>query len=126
MSSPPVDEATGEVQVRPFADILRDLGRGSVIDDSAVLLQDLVRAVRDYGKKGVFNLRVEVAPMKGESEALIVTAQATAKPPVGEATSAVFFADGHGNLLRDDPRQIQLPLRELNRPDQTVKDIKRA
>lgn len=123
-TSPPVDEDTGEIQVRPFADILRDLGRGAVIDEAAVMLQDLVRAVRDYGKKGTFNLKVEVQPMKGENEALIVSAAATAKPPAGEATSAVFFADGHGNLLREDPRQPQLPLRELNTPEK--KDLKQA
>ncbi|TDD77718.1 hypothetical protein [Actinomadura rubrisoli] len=123
MTNPPVDQETGEIQVRPFADVLRDLGRGCVIDEAAVMLQDLVRAVRDYGKKGTFNLRVEIAPMKGENEALIVSASATAKPPAGEATTGVFFADGVGNLVRDDPRQPQLPLRELN---SEKKDLKQA
>lgn len=123
MSNPPVDETTGEIQVRPFADILRDLGRGAVIDEAAVMLQDLVRAVRGYGKKGSFTLKVEVAPMKGDSEALLVHAKADSRPPSGEAVSAVFFADDHGNLLRDDPRQPQLPLRELNREQ---KDLKQA
>lgn len=127
MSNPPVDKETGEIQVRPFADILRDLGRGAVIDEAAVMLQDLVRAVRDYGKKGTFNLRVEIQPMKGENQALIVSAKADAKPPAGEPTSAVFFADEHGNLLRDDPRQPQLPLRELSGlHTSTPKDLKQA
>ncbi|MFC5187113.1 hypothetical protein [Actinomadura harenae] len=123
----PIDTETGEIQVRPFADILRDLGRGSVIDQAAVLLQDLVRAVQERGKKGTFSLRVEIQPMKGDSNALVVSAKAEAKPPAGEPTSAVFFSDEHGNLLREDPRQLKISLREVTRPTTPdTKDLKQA
>lgn len=108
-----VDEETGEQRVRPFADVLRDLGRGAVIDEAAVMLQDIVKAVRERGKKGRLTLTVEVAPMKGDAAALVVSAQATAKPPAGEPTSAVFFADEPGNLLREDPRQLKMTFREI-------------
>lgn len=64
--------------------------------------------------------------MKGESEALIVSAKADVKPPSGEAVSAVFFADPNGNLVRDDPRQPQLPLRELAGLHTERKDLKQA
>jgi hypothetical protein len=121
VSNPPVDPDTGEIQVRPFADVLRDLGRGAVIDEAAVLLQDLVRAVRDYGKKGTFTLKVEVQPMKGDARALMVTAKADAKPPAGEPVSGVFFTDDVGNLVQNDPRQPQLPLRELNRENKELR-----
>lgn len=122
MTSPPVDKDTGEIQVRPFADILRDLGRGVVIDEAAVMLQDLVRSVRDYGKKGTFTLKIEVAPMKGDTAALMVAAKADVKPPSGEPIGAVFFTDDHGNLVRDDPRQPTLPLRELNRDNKELRN----
>ncbi len=121
MSNPPVDPETGEIQVRPFADVLRDLGRGAVIDEAAVLLQDLVRAVRDYGKKGRFTLTVEVQPMKGNAQALMVTAAAVTKPPSGEPISGMFFTDEVGNLVQNDPRQPQLPLRELNRDNKELR-----
>jgi len=120
----PIDEETGEIRVRPFADVLRDLGRGSVIDEAAVMLQDLVRAVQERGKKGTFTLKVEVQPMKGDSTALVVSAKADARPPAGEPTSAVFFADDVGNLLRDDPRQLKFNLRELN--NDKNKELKKA
>ncbi|MEV7011575.1 hypothetical protein [Streptosporangium sp. NPDC051022] len=103
-------------QVRPLADVLRDLKQGQVVDEAAVQLQDLVRAVREHGKKGTFALKVEIAPMKGDSNALVVSAQATITPPKGEPISSVFFADSDNNLVRDDPRQIALPgLREVGR-----------
>ncbi|MBM7788889.1 hypothetical protein [Tenggerimyces flavus] len=107
------DEAEG-VPVRPFAAVLQDLGRGEVMDQAGAMLQDLVQGVLSYGKAGVFTLKVKVAPMKGQPDGLLVTAVADAKPPVGDPTSAVFFADEHGNLLRDDPNQPKLPFREAS------------
>lgn len=121
MSNPPINAGTGEIQVRPFADVLRDLGRGSVIDEAAVMLQQLTTSVADTGKKGRLVLVVEIAPMKGDNSALLVHAKADLKLPATEPISAVFFHDDHGNLLRDDPRQPQLPLRELNRDAQNLR-----
>ena len=119
-----VDETTGEERVRPFADVLRDLGRGQVIDEAAVMLQDIVNAVRERGKKGRLTLTVEVAPMKGDAAALVVSAQATAKAPASEPTSAIFYADQPGNLLREDPRQEKFTFRELAGRDD--KEFKQA
>ncbi|MFC4912557.1 hypothetical protein [Actinomadura gamaensis] len=121
----PIDQTTGEIQVRPFADVLRDLGRAVVIDEAGVQLQQLTTAVRDSGKKGRLTLTVEIAPMKGDSEALMVQAKTDLKLPAAEPVSGVFFADDVGNLVRDDPRQIALPLREVTRPTET-KDLKQA
>src|SRR5258706_10989252 len=103
--------------VRPFADVLRDLGKGQVADEAAVMLSDLVQAVRAHDKKGPFTLKVQVSPMKGSSRNLIVAAQATVNPPAGEPVAAVFFDDETGNLHRNDPYQAELPLREVARAD---------
>ncbi|WP_067184537.1 hypothetical protein [Microtetraspora niveoalba] len=111
-------------RVRPFADILRDLKRGEVIDEAAILLQDLVRAVVVNGKKGTFTLKVEVSPMKGDSTALVVAAQASISPPKGQPAEAVFFADRDNNLVRDDPNQIALPgLRRVDIDSPSPKEI---
>lgn len=123
-TTPPTDPETGEIQVRPFADVLRDLGRGSVIDEAGVMLQQLASSVAETGKKGRLVLAIEIAPMKGDQAALLVHAKADLKLPASEPIAAVFFHDEHGNLLRDDPRQPQLPLRELNRPE--TKDLRQA
>lgn len=103
-------------RVRPFADVLRDLNHGQVADEAAVLMQELVNSVRSQGKKGTFTLKIDVAPMKGNSRALLISASATSKPPSSEPIAAAFFADDDGNLLRDDPRQTALPLREVSKP----------
>jgi hypothetical protein len=112
-----VTEPIAPGQVRPFADILRDLGRGEVIDEAAVMLTELVQSVRSTGKKGNFTLRVEVSPFKGSSRQLMVTARPESKPPKGDPVAAIFFTDDAGNLLRNDPQQPTLPLRDIARAD---------
>ncbi|WP_067470109.1 hypothetical protein [Actinomadura macra] len=120
---PPIDEATGEIQVRPFADVLRDLGRATVIDEAAVQLQQLASTVAETGKKGRLVLTVEIQPMKGHEAALMVHAKTDLKLPSSEPIGGVFFPDQHGNLLREDPRQLSIPLREVTIEN---KDLKQA
>lgn len=117
------EEAAG--RVRPFADILRDLNHGQLVDEAAVLMQELVNAVRSQGKKGSFVLKIDVAPMKGNQRALLISASATSKPPSSEPVAAAFFSDDDGNLLRDDPRQIALPLRQVT-PTQNTSELRKA
>lgn len=110
------DHPTESGQVRPFATVLQDLRKGAVLDEAALLLQDLVAAVLETGKKGKLTLTVEVALMKGDADTLTVAAQATTSKPKAPAKAAVFFADSDFNLVRDDPRQAALPgLREVSR-----------
>lgn len=106
-------EDTG--QVRPFAAVLQDIEHGTLADQLAIDVQQLVKAVRDLGRKGTLTLKVEVAPRKG-GNALNVTARRDLKLPQEEPVESVFFTDKSGNLLRDDPRQMALPLRQVERP----------
>src|SRR5260370_30057327 len=88
-----VDRDTGEVKegtVRPFADVLRDLGKGQVADEAAVLLTDLVTAVVTYGRKGVFTLTITVAPFKGNTAQVMVSAVAKSRPPAADPVAALF------------------------------------
>lgn len=96
-------------QVRPFADVLRDIRAGEVSDAAATSMQQLVAAVREHGKKGTLTITVVVEPMKNNESALAVSGEVTLKAPREAPRAAIFFADGDGNLLRDDPRQIALP-----------------
>lgn len=103
--------------VRPFADVLRDLGKGQVVDEAAVMLTDLVQAVTTYGKQGTFTLKIKIAPVKGGDQ-VMVSASAASSPPAGDPVTSMFFTDTTGNLLRNDPRQgVLMELREVARPD---------
>lgn len=102
-------DTNGAGQVRPFATVLQDLRRGEVLDAAARDLQTLVAAVTKIGKKGKLVLEVTVEPMKGDTDALSVTASVKTTLPPQPAIAAVFFADNANNLVRDDPRQASLP-----------------
>jgi hypothetical protein len=55
-----------------------------------------------------------VKPMsKSDDRALIITANVAVKQPATDAPTSVFFIDNDGNLSRNDPRQMTLPLKEV-------------
>jgi hypothetical protein len=119
------NETEQEAQrIRPFAAILQDINNGDVADQLADDIQALTNAVRDLGRKGTLTLKIEVAPRKGSSAALNVTARRDLKMPAEEPVESVFFVDSGGNLLRDDPRQMQFDLRTV--PKNEPGDLKRA
>lgn len=113
-------------QVRPFAAVIQDVNNGDFADQLAHDVQDLVQAVQEHGRKGKLTVTIEVAPRKGNSAALNLTARRDLKLPQEEPVESVFFADRSGNLLRDDPRQMALPgLRTVDKPS-PAGDLRRA
>lgn len=66
---------------RSFADTLRDIRGGEVIDQLDEQLQELVRAVQSTQAGGQITLTMIVAPMKGSSEAVIVKDAIKLKKP---------------------------------------------
>lgn len=112
MSTP---DDTGQ-QVRPFAAVLAELAGGKVHTRLSEQLHELTTAVTATGKKGALTLSIEVKPLRpGDTKTLVVTAKTAVKAPEGDdaAPSSVFFAGRDGNLTRNDPDQLQLPLRAV-------------
>lgn len=104
-------------QITPFANVLQQIQKGQPAQRAATLLNDLVQAVTETGEAGTLTIVVKVAPYKkNTTDNLDVTVKVTAKlPEPEEATSAgVFFHDGKGNLRRDDPNQLTLPVRDVS------------
>ncbi len=112
MAQAHVDLSTGEVTddipVRPFAELMMLLDHGVAHAEASRALHDLVAAVRDAGKKGSMSIVLTVSPLKGSDAQVVVGAQVTAKPPKSEPAAAVFFLDDTGNLVRNDPRQLEM------------------
>jgi len=122
------DEQTqdDEAQVRPFAEFLVMQGRGATHDELSLRLHELVAAVQETGKAGKLQLTIEVKPLsKGDTHTLSVTDTIAAKMPAGERPVTVFFTDKDGNLTRDDPRQMRLPLREAEDRRKEPKEVAR-
>lgn len=104
-------------QVRPFADVLRELSKGRVHEDAAAKLQEVILAVADTGKAG--SLTLKVAPDKADGM-VRVSADLKTKIPQLDRES-LFYVDSDGNLSRDDPRQPHLPMQLVTEREATTR-----
>lgn len=98
-------------------DTLRDLGYGETLDVLAEDLKEVVKGVRDTGKAGEVTLKLTVKP--NGPAGVAITDKIVTKVPRADRGEALFFLDADANLLRNDPRQHELPLRRIDggKPD---------
>ena len=70
-------------------------------------------------------LTIKVKPEDG-AMCVVVEADVKVTMPRPPAVKAMFYADDDGNLLRNDPRQQRLPLREVwpSSVDRTTGEVK--
>lgn len=102
--------------VRPFADFLREQAKGHSHDELSTALRDLTTRVHDTGKKGSITYVLTIEPTKG-TDALTVSDQIKLKFPEHQRQASLFFNDKDGNLVRNDPNQLQFEsLREVPPP----------
>lgn len=117
-------------QIRPFADFLQEMAAGDTHSELSVALNELVTAVTVTGKVGTLTLTIKVKPAGRNSEAtVLITDDVKVKVPVGDRPESVFFVDTSGNVVRHNPNQGRLPLREVPggiAVDLTTGEIKEA
>ncbi len=98
---------------RPFMDLLREHRGGATHDDLSSALQELVASVTAEGKAGKLTFTLSIKPAGTKDGALIVMDEIKLALPKETKSGSVFFASEDNNLVRDDPKQRRLPLREL-------------
>lgn len=96
---------------RPFADVLRELGAGSTYDDLTAQLAEVVEAVTQTRKIGELSIKLKIKP-NGEGS-VIIADEIKAKIPEPPRGESIFFVTSGGALVRQDPRQADLPLRQV-------------
>lgn len=103
-------EDKAEAWVRPFADFLRELQKGSTHEELSQGLQRVVAGIADTGKKGEVLLKISLAPaVKGNNQHLVVRSEVVIKAPSIERQPSLFFADRNANLVRNNPDQPEIP-----------------
>lgn len=118
-----MSEKPEERRTRPFADFLAEHNRGAGHTKASELMQEVVGAVRDTGKKGVLTIKVMIEPLKNQEDTLLTVIEVDAKLPVNPPKAAVFYADEDNNLQRNDPNQLQFDgLREIE-PQKSLRDL---
>ena len=97
---------------RPIYDFLREHRGGKTADELADALQELVAAVVAEGKGGTLTLKISVKP-SGKTGGLEVSDDIKLSPPREVKSASIFFASPENNLVRQDPRQSVMELREI-------------
>lgn len=81
-------------------------------------LAKLVAKVSEHEKGGTLTLKITVKP---EADGAVkVSDEIAVKAPRPAARPSLFFTDSAGNLSRRNPRQPELPLREVQTPEAEV------
>lgn len=103
-----------DVHIRPFASWLQEQAGGKSHDELGEALYDLVQRVKDTGKKGTVTYTIEVGPMKGDKDVLVIADAIKLRLPEHDRKASLFYTDKVGNLTRQDPNQLSFEsLREV-------------
>jgi len=112
-----VDPKTGEVvddvEIRPFTDVLRELGEGATLSELSEDFYDLIQRVQDTGKPGTLSFVLTVG-FDGQGR-IQVKEEIKSKLPEFARPTTRFFIDRQGNPSRRDPNQPELPSLEDRR-----------
>lgn len=96
---------------KPFTDILGEIENGYLLKELTAKLYEVVRATRETRKAGGIKIALKVTPTGRGSVELDATFAATV--PEHDRPTTMFFLSPDGTLLRNDPNQPRLPLREV-------------
>lgn len=99
------------IEAKPFTDTLGEIEGGQLLADLTRQLHTITRAVMETRKAGSLKLTIALAPT-GRG-AVGVDARIDVKVPEHDRPSTTFFVDEGGTLIRNDPNQPLLPLREV-------------
>lgn len=101
------DEDSSAPERKPFAVFLQEHKRGSLANELAEQMQEVVNAVIEHGKKGSLTLKLSIAPTK-DGMTVFVTDDVTTSVPKADRGGTILFPDAKGNLHRSDPNQMKL------------------
>jgi len=110
--------------MKPFTETLRQLDRGTLIEDLETELAEVVAAVRETGKAGKLKLTLTIKPANsGNVETLLVNTAVDTTKPTPERGVTLFYATDENELLREDPKQFKLELKTLSKAEQPLKEV---
>lgn len=99
-----------------------ELRRGGALTDLDGALAEVVKAVVATGKTGKVTLTLDIKQL-GRGGALTVTDTISTKVPKLPVPDTVFFATDDGELVKEDPKQPKLPLREVEAKKEELRDV---
>jgi hypothetical protein len=96
---------------RPVTQFLMEQRRGALHEEFSDLLAETVAAVTEHGKVGAVTLKLQIKPA-GDGMVQIFDGL-SAKAPEGSKEPSLFYVTESGSVSRSNPRQDELPLRNV-------------
>lgn len=98
---------------RAALNILEAHKNGRIITDLSAALKQVTAAVQLTNKGGSVTLTMKVTPAsKGDASTLVFLPKVKSSIPEAEVPGSIFYADADFNLVREDPNQAKLDLKE--------------
>ena len=95
-----------------FQETIIQLNNGATVAECSDKLRDLVQKVRATAKGGSLTLTLKINPAaKGDVDVLMIESVVKVSAPEPDRRKNVFFSTEEGALSRNDPKQMDLPLR---------------
>ncbi|EJB8473967.1 hypothetical protein HV077_21155 [Citrobacter freundii] len=105
----------------PFSQQLAYINKGTLDAELTEALAEVIKAVRETGKKGDVTLKLNCAMLNTRDEnTMKVTPKVSRTIPELDRADTIMFATADGDLLRDDPAQTQLDLKVIEPAPQTA------
>lgn len=100
-----------QIEGKPFTDILGEIENGQFLRELTAQVYEIVRATQETRKPGALKLAIKISPTGRGSVELDAKMDATV--PEHDRPSTTFFVTHDGTMMRNDPNQPRLPLREI-------------
>lgn len=121
-ASKAANKKEGEEISNAFEVMLRKHRRGLAAHEISRKLQEALQASRECSSKAVLTVVVTIKPTSDDQ--VMIDIQADTKLPKAKLPASTFWI-GEGNSLHtSDPNQPELPLREVIRDDDDIRDIR--
>ena len=105
------NQRTGEIvedpEIRPFSQVLQELGEGSTLNELSEAFWDMIQRVQETAKAGSLTLTLNVG-FDGQGR-LVIKDELKTKLPEFSRPETRFFVDKNGNASRRDPNQPMIP-----------------
>ena len=108
--------------MRPITHVIAEYNLGKFADECSAELNQLVGECTATGKKGELTIKSKLAPAKSADRALLVTMEAVVKTPEFSSPAEYAYVNKDNDLVRDNPAQQRLELREVTRTPMPVFD----
>jgi hypothetical protein len=107
-----------------FTATLGEIRKGRALNDLSSRLAEVIEAVREHGGAGSLTLKLEIKPVNGNGDQVLITDDIKTKVPQAKKQATLFFTDEGGALLRNDPRQRDWVAEQLKKPEEEAADSK--